>query len=185
MLSHEKVARTSIDECLRRYDIENPGGIALLAQRLEKDESPGGYGAMLASNHAMFSGERVSKFNRDMYSQSIDSLLEQLKCNDKSINEKIIKKQYGQYETQYKELVDKYVTGRDSDSNTIKTNIFDLSQQAKNKMSGTRDWLLRKKGRWNSKFKDIAVELMAHIFALWTSLNSQYYFDAVKKKICQ
>ena len=182
LLSHKEMAKNGINECLRRYERESPGGIPLLAQRLEQDESRGGFGVLLASQHSMFRGERVSKFNRDMHSQSIDSLLTQLRCNDNSIDTSVLKQQYQQFDSSYKELVSKYVTGNEFDINIILGNATELTQEAKNRMLNTRDWQLRKQGAWNAKFKEIAVNLIAHIFALWTSLNSQYYFDAVEKK---
>ena len=37
-------------------------------------------------------------------------------------------------------------------------------------------------GKWNSQFKEKAVELTAYVFAAWTLLNSQYYFDTKSNK---
>ena len=42
--------------------------------------------------------------------------------------------------------------------------------------------LYKKYGTHTKKHDTCDETGMAHIFALWTSLNSEYYFDALKKK---
>ena len=57
-------------------------------------------------------------------------------------------------------------------------NIEQIAREASNNMVNTA-WLANfwAKGSWNSEIKQSAIELMSHIFAIWTLPNSQYYFE--------
>ena len=175
--THKKIAQKGIDECLRKYYKENPAGIAQLADLLDKNET-GIWGAILTTEHKMFSGERVSKFNKATNEQKIDKVLQLIECNDKSINTKVLEKEYDKFESEYRELVDKYL----KEELNLDPLISNISIKAANARELIQNLRNKQKNAWNNEIKDILVELIANVFAVWTLDNSKYYFDTKSQK---
>ena len=171
-----------IDDCLNAY--KQNGRIVVLMTILETDEAiAGGWGNVLVAEHSMFSGEAVNKFNKLMQEAGIDEVLKKIGSNDKSVDTKKIKSRWEMFDKKYKDLVEKNLR-KNPDLKKLVGNAERIARDCAKQMVSKNGWgtFLTNawKNHWKQTFKDDAVKLMAHVVAIWTLQNSQYYFESGK-----
>ena len=159
-----------IDETLKNYKSKNSGvlAIATLSGLLEQDTS--GVGLTIIAEHKIFKGEIISFFNQETQRHDIDYVLKHLEGDGLDIEK--IKTHYDEFESTYKSLVHKFIVFLESKRNhndvinELASTIKLLSKKINHKPNQIK---------WVSTIRDKIVDLTAHIFALWTLQNTEYF----------
>ena len=155
-----------IDEVLFSYRNKKNGANALarLGTLLNQDES--GAGPSIVSEHKCFKGYNVSLFNTHINRHGLDYVKSNLSGDD--IDKDLLEKRYKEFETCYKRLIKLYLRP--------KLNLAPLLSEthlAAGKVQQTQS-----QTAWDSEVRYRVPKLAAHIFALWTLMNSTHYFEA-------
>ncbi|ETN99120.1 hypothetical protein RFI_38367, partial [Reticulomyxa filosa] len=156
IFSFKNVVDKRIDELLGAYKRHNKGGmsISLLALQLEKE--PSGIGKIIVAEHNAFKGYNVSLFNVKTQSHGIDYILKKIETKGDKVDASKLKKIYEEFNSLYRKLVKENLTEDKQNVITLVNNTKMITRAIRNKIP----------------------DLMAHIFALWTLQNAQFYFDA-------
>ena len=161
-----------IDESLKVYKNKNTGTLILatLSGLLEQD--PTGIGLSIISEHKIFKGEAVSMFNQETQRHDITYVLKDLQGDELNIDK--LQESYEKFDELYKSVVKKYILQLESSRNQ-KEIIYELVSKIKSlpkKVGHTVDSIV-----WDSVVRGKIVSLTAHIFALWTIQNTEYYTE--------
>ncbi|ETO05050.1 hypothetical protein RFI_32346, partial [Reticulomyxa filosa] len=146
-----------IDELLsayKRHNSKNGMSISLLALQLEKDPSGIGY--------------NVALFNVKTQSHGIDHVLKKVETKGVKIDEAKLEKKYEDFNTIYRKLIQDNLAEKPTLSMLV-SNIKMITRGIEQKPDNVD---------WSATIRNKIPDLMAHIFALWTLQNAQFYFDA-------
>ncbi|ETO04255.1 hypothetical protein RFI_33142, partial [Reticulomyxa filosa] len=168
IFSFKSMVDKRIDELLGAYKRQSKGGmsVSLLALKLEKD--PSGIGKMLVSEHNAFKGYNVALFNVKTQSHGIDHVLKRVEAKGDKIDAAKIEKKYEEFDSIYRKLIKEYLQEKPN-LTTLVSNTKMITRGIEQKPDDVN---------WNATIRNCIPNLMAHIFALWTLQNAQFYFDA-------
>ena len=124
-------------------------------------------GSIIVTEHKQFEAYRRAIFNRKTLSQDIDYVLKNIKGTHVDVKE--LKEAFFIYKTNFDELIVKYIrpkVGTEILVNEL-NKILEKIRQKNSKPLSQMD---------SNVLKELPV-LIAHIFALWTFLNSKSYFS--------
>ena len=139
------------------------GTIGKLAIHLKEDVN----GSIIVTEHKQFEAYRRAIFNRKTLSQDIDYVLKNMKGTHVDVKE--LHEAFLIYKTNFDELIVKYIRP------TVGTDI--LVHELNKIIEKIRQKNSKPAFQWDSHvLKELPV-LIAHIFALWTFLNSKSYFS--------
>ncbi|KAL4489804.1 hypothetical protein ABPG72_022444 [Tetrahymena utriculariae] len=144
--------------------------MAQLAAHLQEDET--GYGASIIDESEVFKGVSISIFNETTQKHGIDYVIENLRGDELAKNK--LKEMYKKFESEYQGIVQKNLVIIEKNDKTDKEIIDDLVAKVKciaSKRVGLRDG----KVNWDAKVRQNLPSLIAHVFAIWTLLNTQYF----------
>ncbi|KAL4441130.1 hypothetical protein ABPG74_002080 [Tetrahymena malaccensis] len=144
-----------------------------LANHLQKDEN--GYGAAIIEESEIFKGVSLSIFNETTQKHGIDYILEHLRGDE--LEKDRLRDLYTKFETEYQEIVSKKLVMIENKTKTDKEIIEDLVAKIKIK-AGKKVTVKNNAIQWDSKLRQNLPSLMAHIFSIWTLLNTQYFQEA-------
>jgi hypothetical protein len=164
-----------IDKILLNYSEANKAqrGIALakLSTELEKDLD--GVGLTIISEQKIFQGQAISLFNQDTQRHGITYILSKLDGNE--LDTEILRNDYEQFKLSYEKIIKDHVNLFEKSAERSK-----LLDELVRKIKMILGKLKVKKNNhssyeWgeNSRYK--IIELMSHIFALWTLQNIEYF----------
>ncbi|ETN97116.1 hypothetical protein RFI_40415, partial [Reticulomyxa filosa] len=168
IFSFKEIVNKRIDQLLGAYKRKDTGiNIPTLALKLEKD--PDGIGKMIVAEHNAFKGYNVSLFNAKTRSHGIDYILERMETKGDKKDASKLKKKYDEFDSLYRELIKQNLTEDKQNMIILVNNTKLITRGIEQKPDDVN---------WNATIRNKIPELMAHIFALWTLQNAQFYFDA-------
>ena len=159
-----------LDEIMNSYISKN-GGFELIGKIgvfLKQDSN----GSMILTEHKSFEAHNRSLFNRKTLSQDIDYVLKDLTGD--AIDQSKLKECYEIFKEEFDSCI----------SNYLKPNIDFAKFKCNLKLMTSNIRIDQSKPEWDETILEKLPVLIAHIFALWTLLNSGQYFQlkADKKK---
>ncbi|KAL4441129.1 hypothetical protein ABPG74_002079 [Tetrahymena malaccensis] len=163
-----------IDTFLKTQYLKDKGtkakNISKLAIHLQEDEN--GYGTAIIEESDVFKGVSISIFNETTQRHHIQYIIENIKGDElDKIRLQIL---YRQFEMEYQDIVQKNLILIQRDNKTDKDIVEDLV--AKIKMNSNKKVkLIQGKINWDFRMRLNLPSLIAHVFALWTLLNTQYF----------
>jgi hypothetical protein len=166
----KKEIDSELDKFLSLFVREN-GGFAVIGKlALQLKNSGSALGSLIVSEHKQFESYQRSVFNRRTLSNDINYVLRDIKGS--GIDTEQLKSCFESYELTYKKLVNEYLAPS--------INITQFISNLKTLISGYRS-NDNKKISWNSRLETLLPKLIGHVFALWTLLSSDSYFDISQK----
>jgi uncharacterized protein (UPF0297 family) len=164
-----------IDKILLNYSEANKAqrGVALakLSTELEKDLD--GIGLTIISEHKIFKGQAISLFNQDTQRHDITYILSKLDGNE--LDTEILRGGYEQFDNTYEKIIKEHVNRFEKSADKselldelvrkIKMILGKLKVQKNNQSSYG----------WGESCRCKIIELMSHIFSLWTLKNTEYF----------
>ncbi|ETO05340.1 hypothetical protein RFI_32056, partial [Reticulomyxa filosa] len=168
ILNFKDIINKDIDGILHTFKLQKSGAnIAILAIELEKDLT--GIGEMIVTEHLAFKGYLISLFNTKTKAIEIDHVLEKIKSarNQNAID--TLKKRYDEFDKEYNKLISKHLVEKEPNFTVLTSNAKKNCRRGKQNLDNIT---------WDATIRDSMSSLLAHIFALWTLQNSQYYHDA-------
>ena len=157
-----------IDEILKHYK-EKEGSIGILSLSVEVQKTD--VGARLISEHSILSGEDLRLRRQNMqYQDNLDYALDNLDGTD--LAKEVLRSRYKTFRQKYDDLLAVNLKSIKS-SDDKEPDLEVLVTQTKTLVST----VTVKAGSmtWTRPFRDNLPELLAHIFAIWTLKNTQYY----------
>ena len=142
------------------------GTIGKLALHLKEDVN----GSIIVTEHKQFEAYRRAIFNRKTLSQDIDYVLKNIKGTHLDVKE--LQEAFNVYKTNFDELIVKYIRPKSDPSSLI----LDLSKVIE-KTATLHASNTSTRTKWEASLRKELPALVAHIFALWTLLNSKSYFS--------
>lgn len=170
----------NIREVLAKYD---PRHAEDLSRMLEQEDNV--YGNGIVQRHPIFKGVAISRRNSNAQKQTIDDVIKGLKkIHSQKLTEKVflrvndvsIKRSYHEFDEQYQRLVKLYLKSKD----TAKDGVEEIANNSVMLGQTLEELLNSGDDSWSSTVKHGVIELMAHIFAIWTLNKSSDYFKASK-----
>ena len=160
----------ALDSLLNKYINKNGfASVGRLAMALKEEP----IGNVIVAEHKAFLSYHRSLFNKKTSNQKIDNVLNEIKGDLIDIDK--LKEAYKSYEEKFQELIQKY----------LKPNL-DLDgfiSNLKIKINRIKPILGKhNKIDWENNIIDELPDLIAHLFSLWTLLNSNDFFNLNEKR---
>ena len=191
-------ATNAIDECIHKFQNEKGTTTSALRQALEAS-TPQIWGNTLIERHSAFAGDVLFLFNQRTNARGMDCILDEISASD-NINKDKLSACYKKFDDLYKQLV-KTNLKPNLDLRTLVSNTIslanDIRNQHKQKIEKGKKNKAKTKAKAKAKAKvedektdksktekklislkgnvrDSIVELMGHVFALWTLRNAKH-----------
>ena len=165
--------KTEIDEVLNKLlekYIKKNGSDCIGRLALALKSEP--IGNVLVAEHKCFEFYNRSLFNQKTLSQNIENVVNQIEGN--SIDKEKLKKEFNNYNSIYKNLIDNYLRPN-VDYRSFISNLKTVVNKVKPNVEN------HNKIDWDNYIKDELPNIIAYLFALWTLLNSENYFNYKEK----
>ncbi|ETO10976.1 hypothetical protein RFI_26400 [Reticulomyxa filosa] len=171
IFSFKDTVNKRIDELLGAFKRQHKDGIGIsvLALKLEKDTT--GVGEMIVAEHNAFKGYNVALFNVKTQAHDVEYVLRRMDTKGDIIDAVRSEKLANKYK-EFKDLYTKLVHGHLDENNKLTTLVNNTKMITRS--------IEQKPGaiQWDAGVRGEVVSLVAHVFALWTLQNAQFYFDA-------
>ena len=181
-----------VSNCLTQYAKTRPKYVAQLGVEIENEWKPEWSGPFLSKHH-IFAAQSIVRFSKATNAQGIEYIEENIKYdefNGFKTNTIQLSTLFKRFDAKYTELIEKHlkssmnimpiVQNCEQSAQPLRKQVKrrTLSEKIKpaNWFNGTLT--ATKSYKWDSKQKERAIDLIAHVFAIWTLLNSKHYFDA-------
>ncbi|ETO11504.1 hypothetical protein RFI_25872, partial [Reticulomyxa filosa] len=169
IFSFKSVVDKRIDEILGAYKRQHKSGMSISQLALQLEKNSNRIGKIIVAEHNLFKGYFVSLFNMNTKSHGIEYVLQKIETTqEEKIFEKL-RKRYDEFDSIYRKLIKDNLQEDKINFATIvnntKLNTHSIEQKPDDVI-------------WDAKIRNNVPSLIAHIFALWTLQNAQFYFDA-------
>ncbi|EAR87661.2 helicase carboxy-terminal domain protein (macronuclear) [Tetrahymena thermophila SB210] len=143
--------------------------LAQLVTHLQREKT--GIGIIIIEEHDIFKQQSISIFNKQVKEQGIKYVLENIKGED--LNKEKLDNVYNKFLKQYEDIVQNNIICIENKSQSEKIVIESLAYKVKS--FAKKIELKNKQIKWDNSVRQNIPSLMAHIFALWTFLNMEYF----------
>ncbi|KAL4489801.1 hypothetical protein ABPG72_022441 [Tetrahymena utriculariae] len=141
-----------------------------LAAHLQADQS--GYGIAIIEESEVFKGVSLSIFNEITQKHGVDHVIENTRGDQ--ISKEKLKSIFKKFEKEYQEIVQQKLIIIERNAKAEKEIIEELVTNIK-QITNKKVSLNEGKIIWDQKIRQQLPSLIAHIFAIWTLLNTQYF----------
>lgn len=166
IINFKKVIDARIDDILNGLKRVRGGGQIIAKLGTMFNMEPTGIGQIILAEHKCFIGYAVHIFNTKTQAHGIEYVLENIR--GESLDKAKLRSRYNDFKECYDNLIKRYLA-KD-------VNYDSLIASLKIKIQNVK--VENGKAKWNATVKDALPDMLAHIFALWTLINSAHYYDA-------
>ena len=172
-------AFTKVDSCLLELAERKPFDFRDLAKVLENMEKPDYvYAREIIGNYGMFNGQVTKWWNDKIKLKSIDSIVEMMQEFDdeksgstRDQTKNLCKAYEIHYNKLFNRILRKWDTKMDELTNLVHLKVFSDLEQLVGKIRDKSDNNLKRR-----EFNKEMLNLIAHVFCIWTFLESSYYW---------